>query len=162
MNAVSPSLYLILEDVLPSTRDRDRTPSTDYGREIYRQDSITSIMPSFSKTDQGTDPKYLTRFTSRSCYSLLLACFYPKSLTSNINLTTTHATMRLSFAPLLALLTLVHAVPNPISPDDELSKRACTPLSYAKCHGSAGSSGGVYCGWCAQVLGTDWAVDDHV
>ncbi|KAH8585469.1 hypothetical protein B0O99DRAFT_749006 [Bisporella sp. PMI_857] len=44
----------------------------------------------------------------------------------------------------------------------ELDKRACTSLSYAKCHGNIGSwNSGVYCGYCVEVIGSDWAVGNH-
>ncbi|OBT56468.1 hypothetical protein VE04_02951 [Pseudogymnoascus sp. 24MN13] len=65
-----------------------------------------------------------------------------------------------------ALLGLSMANPTPDATLDaeipaDLDKRACTSLSSAKCHGSSGVSGGIYCGYCAAIQGTDWAIGNH-
>ena len=66
------------------------------------------------------------------------------------------------------LLPTILALPNPdatfipeVEIDAELFKRACTSLSYSKCHANIGARGGIYCGFCSAVLGTDQAISGH-
>jgi hypothetical protein len=75
-----------------------------------------------------------------------------------------------SFVVTAAILSLTIAVPVNDEVESEvesrsesiLQKRNCpTNLSSAKCHGSSSAGGGVYCGYCVEVLGTDWAVGNH-
>lgn len=70
---------------------------------------------------------------------------------------------RLFTLPLVLGLTLATAVPDRValSPDKVLERRTCASLSPAKCHAKSGARGGVYCGYCAEVLGTDWAISGH-
>lgn len=66
--------------------------------------------------------------------------------------------------PLILGLTLASAVPAPLSSENELEKRAVRcpdKLTKAQCHASSGAKQGVYCGYCPQVLGTDWAISGH-
>lgn len=85
-----------------------------------------------------------------------------------------HLRLLTIFAASTCLITGALGAPNPeakavaeavaeaiAEPEGDLTPRACTSLSKNQCHASSGAKGGVYCGWCPQVLGTYWDDLDH-